>query len=91
MILPAVFLFLLTIIVVAGLYLLSKADIHEKERRDSIFLIASLFLVILALNEVQNINSMNSIIYNESHSRFVDIFPVNDVVDVGVPIIILGC
>lgn len=61
MILPSVFLLLLTIIVVFGLILIKKADMHDKEKRDSILLISCLFIVVLILNEVQNFHLKNPI------------------------------
>lgn len=50
------FLLLLTVIVVGALFMTSKADLHDKEKRDTILLIATLFISVLALNEIQNLH-----------------------------------
>lgn len=60
MILSAVFLAFLTLIVVVGLVMISKASLDEKEKRDSVLLISVLFLTVLTLNEIQNMNLVNS-------------------------------
>ena len=60
MILSAVFLAFLTLIVVLGLAMISKASLDEKEKRDSVLLISVLFLTVLTLNEIQNMNLVNS-------------------------------
>jgi DMSO reductase anchor subunit len=82
MILSAVFLAFLTFIVVMGLAMIVKANLEEKERRDSVLLIAVLFITVLTLNEIQNIHlsSLNTSHYQ--HSSFQDAFAITPPLEV---------
>jgi len=75
MILSAVFLGFLTVIVVLGLIMISKAALEEKEKRDSVLLIAVLFLTVLTLNEIQNMHLQQPREKIYQYSVFQEVFP----------------
>lgn len=82
MILSAVFLAFLTIIVVMGLIMISKASLEEKEKRDSVLLIAVLFITVLTLNEIQNLHLQSPREKSYQFVNFQDIFPEQSLLQV---------
>lgn len=75
MLLSAVFLAFLTLIVVMGLLMIIKANLDEKEKRDSVLLIAILFLTVLTLNEIQNLHLAQPSESNYLYKNFQEVFP----------------
>jgi hypothetical protein len=56
MLFTAIFIFMLTIIVLIGSKIIySSNEMETKEKRDSLLLIFGLFCLVVTLNEIQNI------------------------------------